>query len=124
MASKGMVIMQYKPYVPQNAGEILECLGHMMLAAPTFKDKTGYFPRKNIDTTFYSLNEGLLIVREQLGDELYAKLKSMSDRMRALFEADPDDKTGDTQVGRVLIQEMDDLLTEFAKRKATRRKKD
>jgi hypothetical protein len=114
--------MQYKPYIPKSVGELLDFFGLMMLAAPTFKDKTGYLPRENIDTTFYSLNEGLLVVRKQLGDELYAKLKSMSDRMRVLFEADLDDKTGDTQAGRVLIQEMDDLLTEFAKRKATRRK--
>jgi hypothetical protein len=112
--------VQYKPYVPQNVSEILECLGFMMLAAPTFRDKTGYFPQANIGTAFFSLNEGLLVVRKKLGDELYATLKAMSDNMRALFEADPDNKTGDTKAGRVLILEMREILTGIAKRKAAK----
>lgn len=58
--------MQYKPYVPQDVGELLDYLGYMMLASPTFKDKTGYFPRQNIDTAFLGLNEGLLVARKVL----------------------------------------------------------
>lgn len=45
-----MVIMAY---VPQSIGEVLAYLSHMMLASPTFKDKTGYLPKENIDTTFF-----------------------------------------------------------------------
>ena len=103
--------MQHKPYVPQSIGELLDCLAHIMLNSPTFKDETGYLPRENIDTTFFSLNEGLLAVRKKLGDERYATLRALSDKMRALFEADPDDKTGDTHAGRMLIHEMRDILT-------------
>ncbi|MDR3511428.1 MAG: hypothetical protein P4L73_07335 [Caulobacteraceae bacterium] len=82
----------------------------MMLDSPTFVDRTGYFPWQNLQTTFYELNEGLRLIREQLGEELYLKLREMSDRMRAHFEADPDDKTDDTLKGRDIIREMEALL--------------
>lgn len=107
--------MDYKPYVPQNAGELLGYLAHMMLASPTFKDKTGYLPRENIDTTFFSLNEGLQTIRKRLGEERYSALKVLSDKMRALFESDPEDRTGDTQKGRDLIGEMEGILAKVAK---------
>lgn len=113
-----MVTVPYKPYVPQNVGELLEQLAYMMLASPTFKDMTGYLPYQNIDTAFFSLNEGLLVSREKLGEERYATLRALSDRMRALFEADPDDKTGDTRSGHMLIREMENILESVAKRAA------
>jgi hypothetical protein len=65
------------------------------------------------------LNEGLLVIRKELGEERYATLRAMSDKMRALFEADPEDKTGDTRAGHMLINEMDDILTDVAKRAAS-----
>ena len=71
--------MQYKPYVSQNVGELLDQLDFMMLAAPTFKDKTGYFPQQNIDTVFFALNEGLLVIRKTLGEERYTAFRAMSD---------------------------------------------
>lgn len=111
--------MQRKPYVPQNVGELLDYLAHMRLASPTFKDKTGYLPEENIDTTFFSLNEGLLVVRKKLGEERYAALRSMSDKIRALFESYPDDKTGDARAGRKLVLEMEDILTSVANREAS-----
>jgi hypothetical protein len=101
--------MPYRPYIPQNVGELADKLGSMMLSAPTFKDKTGYFPQ-NIDTEFFALNEGLRAVRKKLGEERYTALKALSDKMRALFEADPEDKTGETQAGREIIYEMEDIL--------------
>jgi hypothetical protein len=87
-----------------------------MLSSPTFKHKTGYFPRENIDTAFLGLNEGLQVVRKKLGEEHYATLKAMSDKMRALFESDPDDKSGATQAGRELVLEMEDILKSVARR--------
>jgi hypothetical protein len=110
--------MPYKPYIPQNIGELLDHLAGMMLGSPTFKDKTGYLPGRNIDTAFFSLNKGLLVVRKELGEERYTPLRSLSDKMRALFESDPDDKTGDTHAGRMLIHEMEDILESVAKRAA------
>ena len=47
--------------------------------------------------------------RGKLGEALYLKLSAMSDRMRALFEADPEDKTGETRKGRA-IREMIAML--------------
>jgi hypothetical protein len=82
----------------------------MMIAAPTFIDKVGYFGDLNIDTNFYELNEGLQLLRPKLGEELYLKLREMSDRMRAHFEADPEDKTEDSRKGRDIILEMVELL--------------
>ncbi len=62
--------------------------------------QTGYFPDRNIDTEFYALNEGLKTIRGKVGDEKYEKLVALSNRMRALFEADPEDETQDGIKGR------------------------
>ncbi len=51
------------------------------------------------------------MVRKKLGEDRYAMLVSLSDRMRAHFEADPEDKTEDGLAGRALIHEMEDILT-------------
>jgi hypothetical protein len=107
-----------KQYVPKSLSELLDFIAHMMLASPTFKDKTGYLPRQNIDTTFHSFNEGLLAVRKKLGEERYAQLRAMSDRARALFESDPDDKTGEADAGQTLILQMEDILMSVARRRA------
>jgi hypothetical protein len=100
----------YKPYIPQTIGEIWDLLGSMMLNSPTFEDTTGYFPDRNIETTFFALNEGLKAIRKKLGDERYEALVSLSDRMRALFEADPHEETGDAIAGCNLIIEMENIL--------------
>ena len=81
-----------------------------MIESPLFLDNTGYFPGQNIDTTFYALNEGLKLNREKLGEPLYLQFRAMSDRMRAHFEADPEDKTDDSLAGRDIIDEMQNLL--------------
>jgi hypothetical protein len=106
----------YKPHIPQNLGEILDQLGFMMVKSPTFIDKMGYFPRRNIDTVFHQLNEGLRLIRGTLGEERHFKLTEMSDRMRAHFEADPEDKTDDALKGRAIIHEMEELLTQKARK--------
>ena len=58
---------KYTPYIPQGKSEIMDQLGSMMLSSPKFEDDSGYFPGKNIDTVFYQLNEGLRLIRKQLG---------------------------------------------------------
>ncbi|UZK66387.1 hypothetical protein [Sphingomonas sp. M1-B02] len=107
----------YEPYVPQTIGEIWDLLGSMMLGSPTFVDKTGYFPQQSIDTEFFALKEGLNAIRKRLGEERYEKLVEMADRMRAHFEADPEDKTDDSLAGRQLIYDMEDVLREARKSK-------
>ena len=74
-------------------------------------------PFRNLDYSFRELDEGLAFNRSRLGDERYQKLAQMSDQMRALFEADPDNKTGDTTKGCHMIQDMLDIV-EQARRKA------
>jgi hypothetical protein len=91
-----------------------------MLGSPEFKDDTGYLPGQNIDTTFFSLNEGLRVIREKLGEERYMRLRAMSDQMRALFESDPDNTNGDTKAGRKLIREIEDILRSTAKPRASK----
>ena len=99
-----------KLYIPQGGSEIIDHLALMMLYSPMFIDKTGYFPHRNIDTVFQQLNEGLQLIRGRLGEARYLKPRDMSDRMRAHFEADPEDKTDDSLKGREIIMQMEDLL--------------
>lgn len=104
----------YRPYIPQTLSDLLDLLGLMMLRAPTFADTTGYFPERNIDTVFESLNEGLQKTRTTLGEDRYLKLSETTRQMRAYFEADPEDKSK-TLKGRELILEMEDLIKAAAK---------
>jgi hypothetical protein len=97
-----------KLYIPGTISEIVDYLASMMQNAPTMTDPE--FPFLNIDSTFYALNEGLARVSKKLGEERYAKLLQLSNRMRAHFEADPDDTNGEAHKGCLLINEMEDLL--------------
>jgi hypothetical protein len=87
-------------------GDVMDLLGTMEVHAPTFIKKNIYFPDDNIDTTFLKLNERLQAIQAHLGEGLYLKLQEMSDRMRGLFEADPENKTGDARKGREIIRKM------------------
>ncbi len=97
-------------HIAQNLRELLELLTSMLLSAPNFLDKTGYLPFLNIDYFFQQLRDGLNRNRRTLGEERYRELVRMSDRMRALFEANPENKTGETRKGRDIIQELEDVL--------------
>jgi hypothetical protein len=99
-----------KMYIPRDLGEILDQLSHMLLGAPQFLDKTGYFPYRNLDYDFQQLSGGLSNIRQTLGEERYQELAGMAARMRAHFEADPEDKTGETLKGCKIIHEMEDIL--------------
>ena len=98
-------------YVAQTIGELMDKLGSMMLDAPKFVDTSGYFPRKNLDNTFEGLTESFNALRWKLGEDRYRVLNEMTVRMRAHFEADPDDITPDGIAGRDLILEMEKILT-------------
>jgi hypothetical protein len=100
----------YKPYIAQSLGELRDLIASMILNAPTFIDRTGYFSYRNIDTEFEELNGGLDNLRLKLGEQRYAKMREMSDQMRALFEADPEIKTGETIRGCEMLYEMDQML--------------
>ncbi|THD48579.1 MAG: hypothetical protein E7774_02790 [Bradyrhizobium sp.] len=99
-----------KMYIPQNISELLDLTTSMLLSAPRFLDKTGYRPFLNLDYVFEQLHAGLAQNRQRLGEERYGRLLEMSDQIRALFEADPDDKTGQTLQGCKVIHQMNDIL--------------
>lgn len=99
-----------KSYIPSTIGEVWDFVGSMMLNSPTFVDRTGDFPNRSIATEFFALNEGLRMIREEVGEEAFQKLTELSDRMRAHFEADPEDKTEDSLKGRKCIVEMEGIL--------------
>lgn len=107
-------------YIPEGIGDVIDKLGSMMLSAPEFESRLPWAFEEDVDTNFYQLNEGLKAVRLQIGDEAYARLVEMSDRMRVHFEADPEDKTEDGIKGRELIDEMTDILHASRRRKVPR----
>lgn len=100
-------------YVAQDVGDLLDQLATMLGSAPTFKSRTGLFPDQTIDTEFFTLGEGLKAVRSEVGEETYANLVDLAARMRAHFEADPEEKTGESSKGYECLHEMDDILTEI-----------
>jgi hypothetical protein len=104
-------------HIPQNIPDLLDLLTSMLLSAPKFKDRTGYLPFLNLDYVFQELHEGLNHNRQTLGDERYHQLMEMSGRMRALFEADPEDKTGETLQGCKIIHAMEDMLREVRRKR-------
>ncbi len=102
--------------VPQSIQELIEVTTSMLLSAPRFLDRTGYFPYKNLDYAFRQLNEGLSYNRPMLGEQRYHELTRMSDQMRSLFEADPEDKTGETAEGCKIIHQMEDILRQVRRK--------
>ncbi len=99
-----------KVRVPQNVPQLLDTLSSMLASAPKFTDVTGWLPFLNLDYVFQQLNQGLSHNRHALGEERYHQLMGMSDQMRAPFEADPENKTGETLKGCKIILEMRDIL--------------
>lgn len=106
-----------KMHAPRDIQEILVLLSWILLKAPRFIEKIGYFQSMSIEYVFSRLKEGLANVRKTLGEEHYQELARMSDKIRALFEADPEDKTGETLEGCKIIHQMEDILRQ-ARQKA------
>lgn len=104
-------------YIPNGIGEINDHLAMMMLSSPQFKDRTGLLPDTTIDTVFAELNAGLERLRKKVGEDNYARLVELSARMRAHFEADPEDKTDDSIKGRDCILDMQEILRSVGRRK-------
>ena len=107
--------MLYKPYVPQTVGEIIDLIGSMTLSAPSFKDILREYDI-NAEIRFGALNGGLDNVRKRIGEEAYTEARALSDRARALFEADPEDKDPENR-GRKCFFEMEDILIAAVRRK-------
>lgn len=100
----------YKPYIPKTIGELHDQLGFMFLKSPTFHDP--FFPGRNLDTAFLQLNEGLHNIKSKIGKNRYSACIALSDRIRALFEVDPEDSNGSAREGRKLIREIETIILE------------
>ena len=107
----------YKPYISQTISELWDKLGSMMLNSPTFIDETGLYPDKGIDSEFHALNESLKLLRPQFDEEKYTKMVELSDRMRAHFEADPEDLTEDANLGRDCLLAMEDIIKSMRRKR-------
>ena len=73
----------YQPFIPKTVSELIEQLGWMTLFSPKFENDSGYFPGRNLDTTFFSLNEGLKANRNRLGEERYVTLPATLEAVTA-----------------------------------------
>lgn len=101
---------KYNPYIPETVSELIDELYSMILESPLFDDDSGYFPGKNIDTEFEVLGKGLSNIKAKLGSDRYLRLVELAAQMRAFFEADPDEKTGDAIKGRDIALDMIEIL--------------
>ncbi|MFO1018021.1 MAG: hypothetical protein U1E03_10515 [Hyphomonadaceae bacterium] len=103
------------PYIPQDIEELLDHLTLMMSIAPHFKDETGYFPDRNADREFFVLHEGLLVIRQQIGEARYSKLIALSDDMRKRFEEArvAEKNPASLNAGLRIAVEMEQLLKEI-----------
>jgi hypothetical protein len=107
---------QKNMYVPKDIPELLVLLISMLLSSPKFIDKTGYLPFLNLEYVFRELQEGLAQNRRTLGEERYQELMRMSSEIRALFEADPENETGETWKGREMILKMEDIVKQVGRK--------
>ena len=113
-----------EPYIPASLSEIYDQLGSMILFAPTFIDKAGVFPERNVETEFETLVQGFGLVRKKLGEDRYATLVELAARAKALFADDQDNTNGKTDQGRALLFDIEDLLNEVRKRRVQTRQPD
>lgn len=95
----------------------MDLLGSMMLGAPTFRDKTGYFPDRSIASEFASLNSGLEAIRRKVGETSFEMLVELSNQMQSHFQAGINDQPEETSKGRKCIHEMEDILRAANRRK-------
>jgi hypothetical protein len=100
----------YSPYIPKDVSEVLEVLSHILLSEPTLEDTSGYFPGMSVETEFFALNQGLARVRQAIGQDVYAQLLQMSNKVRAYYENDPDDSNGEAIKGREILLDMEEIL--------------
>ena len=106
-----------EPYIPTGMGEVRDYVGSMVLGAPRFIDKTGFYPDQDVNSEFFALIEGFKTIQKRLGEDNYQKVVALAQQAKALFEADPDDKTGDSTKGRECLFEIEDILKAANRRK-------
>jgi hypothetical protein len=101
---------KYEHHVAESLGELADQTSWLRMSAPKFDFMRLWFPHEAIDTAFDAFNKGIQKHRSQLGESLFQRLVQMSSDMRACFEADPEDNTGETSRGRLLAADAEALL--------------
>jgi hypothetical protein len=101
---------KYERHVAKSLGDLADQASWLRMSAPRFDFMRLWFPEGNIDTAFVSFDKGLQNNRALLGEALFHRLAQMSNDMRACFEADPEDDTGETARGKLLAREAEALL--------------
>ena len=104
-------------YIPQTTGEIYDLLIAFVHESPSFVDASGDFPWRNLESEFHALNQGWKNVRKKLGEEEYGLAVSITARMKEMFVRDPEDVTGETQEGRKLVYQLEDIIKRSNDRK-------
>ena len=115
---------KHAPYIPASLSEIYDLLASLIGGAPTFIDKIGVFPDRNIDSEFHVLTEGFAKVRKKVGEERYGKLMELAARAKALFAEDPEDNNGKTDEGIALLYEIEAIVQAARKRRVKAGSKD
>ena len=100
----------YSPYIPRHPDELRDKLAAILLSAPKCEDESQFFAGKNVHTEFAAVDESLNLLRADLGDDLFKALAVRAGRAKGLFLADPDDSSGQSDLGREIILEMEYLL--------------
>lgn len=111
-------------YIPETLSELNDFVVPMQGNAPSFKDDTGYFPWRNIDTEFHVLVEGFGKVRDKIGEDRYAAAIDIAARAKELFLQDPDEANGKTRQGISLIHELIDIIDAARARRVAAKLKD
>lgn len=114
----------YKPYIPETLSELQDFVVPMMGNAPSFKDESGYFPWRSIDTDFHALVEGFGKVRDKIGEDRYAAAIDIAARMKALFLEAADEDDPKTMEGILLIHELIDIIDAARARRVKSKLKD
>lgn len=107
------------PYIPATLSEIYDLLGSMILGAPTFIDKDGDFPERNLESEFHILVSSFDRVRPKLAEDRYTALLDLAARAKSLFAEDQDDTNGKTDGGRALLYEIEEVIQAARSRRVT-----
>ena len=113
-----------EPYIPASLSEIYDLLASLVGGAPTFIDRSGAFPERNIDSEFHVLTEGFGKVRKKVGEERYAALMQLAAQAKALFSEDQAEDNGKTMQGIALLYEIEDIIQSVRSKRVKAKEKD
>lgn len=108
------MLRRYKSFPPPDVDALLDMLGWMYFAGPTFKDPSfdELYPGREFDVVFFELTESLKILRSEIGESRYEQAAKFAARIRALCETTTEHGSPAALEARQLIREMEALLVQ------------